>query len=191
MTGRAALFTAIALAAAAVVHAGDARPAGSAAVRAEPENPPPAHTGGFGEPTCQACHFDADVNDGPGTLQVDGLPERVRPDTTYRIVVRLTQPGMQRAGFMLSIRTSDGAQAGALRSVDDRTAATVAGDVVYIHHALPGTFVEGDAHEWSVEWDTEGLSDGVEVVVNVVANAGNGDVSPFGDLIYASELRLQ
>src|SRR5690606_8549253 len=106
-------------------------------------------------------------------------------------VVRLTQPGMQRAGFMLSIRTSDGAQAGALRSVDDRTAATVAGDVVYIHHALPGTFVEGDAHEWSVEWDTEGLSDGVEVVVNVVANAGNGDVSPFGDLIYASELRLQ
>src|SRR5690606_8758969 len=44
-----------------------------------PDRPPPAHTGGFGEPTCQQCHFDAPLNDPGGALYVEGLPERYTP----------------------------------------------------------------------------------------------------------------
>lgn len=191
MTSRALALLALAtVIAAAAVHAGDVPAAGSALERSEPQDPPPAHTGGFGEPTCQECHFDAGLNEGPGTLQVSGLPDGVLPDTTYSVVVRLAQPGMQRAGFMLSTRTPDGTQAGVLRSVDERTTTTVAGDVVYIHHTLPGTFVEGEVHEWALEWSTEGLTGDAPVIVHVVGNAGNDDASPFGDLIYASELQI-
>jgi len=36
-----------------------------------PDGPPPAHTGGFGEPTCRACHFDGDLNaEGGGLTRV-------------------------------------------------------------------------------------------------------------------------
>ena len=35
------------------------------------EHPPLGHTGGFGEPTCHACHFGGEVNGGDGTLAVD------------------------------------------------------------------------------------------------------------------------
>ena len=111
MTRRSLALLALAtVTAAAAVQAGDVPAAGSALERSEPQDPPPAHTGGFGEPTCQECHFDAGLNEGPGTLQVSGLPDRVLPDTTYSVVVRLAQPGMQRAGFMLSTRTPDGTQ---------------------------------------------------------------------------------
>ena len=149
---------------------------------AEPENPPPAHTGGFGEPTCQACHFEAELNAGPGAVELH-LPDVVAADSTYRITVRLTHPGMRRAGFMLSTRTKDGAQAGMLRAVDERTTTTAAGDVVYIHHTRAGTHVSGDSHEWTLEWSTDGV-DG-PVVVNVAANAANDDASAFGDWVYA------
>ena len=131
------------------------------------------------------------MNAGTGALDVGGFPDVVQSDTTYRVRVRLTHMDMKRAGFMLSTRTPGGAQAGSLRSVDDRTTTTSAGDVVYIHHALPGTFVEGDAHEWVFEWSTDGVADGASVVVHMAANAGNGDASPFGDWVYAGELRIQ
>ena len=199
-----ALLVTVSLSGALVVHAAGDIPAGTPSERAfdanaaprslsavrpgalafaEPENPPPAHTGGFGEPTCQACHFEADLNAGPGTIESE-LQDVVVADTTYRITVRLTHPGMRRAGFMLSTRTQDGAQAGMLRAVDERTTTTAAGDVVYIHHTLAGTRVHGDTHEWTFEWSTDGLADG-PVLVNVAANAANDDASAFGDWVYA------
>jgi len=198
-----ALLALAVLPAAAAVHAGDGSAARSALGRKlagapdahlrahaagayEPENPPAAHTGGFGEPTCQECHFDSDVNAGRGTIELD-LPAIVVPDTTYHITVRLTHPGMQRAGFMLSMRTPEGAQAGLLRGRDERTTTTAAGDVVYVHHSLAGTWVEGDTQQWTFEWNTGGLPNDAVVVVHVAANAGNNDASPFGDYVYAAD----
>jgi len=204
MTARAIALLALALLpAAAAVQAGNvpaahsvlargtagppgSHPRPSLSVAYEPENPPAARTGGFGEPTCQECHFESDVNAGTGTIEV-ALPDFVLPDTTYHITVQLTHPGMRRAGFMLSTRTPHGGQAGRLRATDERTTTTAAGDVVYVHHALGGTWVEGDSQSWTFEWTTDGLLQGAVVVVHVAANAGNNDASPFGDYVYAGE----
>jgi len=38
------------------------------------EGPPPGHTGGFGEPTCQECHSEFDVNASSGALGVEDSP---------------------------------------------------------------------------------------------------------------------
>jgi hypothetical protein len=76
--------------------------------RAFVEDPAPGHTGGFDEPTCRACHFDQSVNDAEGSLTLDGVPQRVQPGKTYRLIVTLERPGLARGGFQLSARFADG-----------------------------------------------------------------------------------
>lgn len=150
------------------------------------EHPPLGHTGGFGEPTCHACHFGGEVNGGEGTLAVKGLPPFVRPGHSYRIAVRLTAE-MKRAGFMLGVRTADGTQAGRLSPVDTVRAAVHRVDstgVQYAHHTLAGTELrDPNRAVWRLRW-TAPAAAGDSVVVHVAANAANDDASEFGDNIY-------
>ncbi|MGH7263342.1 MAG: hypothetical protein ACREMB_00610, partial [Candidatus Rokuibacteriota bacterium] len=74
--------------------------------------PLPGRTGGFGEPSCHACHLDNPVNDPAGSLHVAGLPASYTPDTAYRIRVALRRPGTRRAGFQLAVRFADGPRRG-------------------------------------------------------------------------------
>jgi len=47
------------------------------------EGPPPGHTGGLGEPTCRACHFDAPEELEVGELVLKGLRAAYAPGTEY------------------------------------------------------------------------------------------------------------
>ncbi len=162
----------------------------TASIATHPENPPPAYTGGFGEPTCAECHFDSDVNAGGGTLSVHGLPDRILAGSTHSIEIRLAHPDMAVGGFMLSVRTADGAQAGTLHAGNGRTTITMADDVAYAHHTRTGTAAADAAATWTVQWTADGLSAGDSVHFHVVANAGNDDESPFGDFIYATSRQV-
>ena len=154
------------------------------AATAYEDAPPPAHTGGFGEPTCAAFHFDGPVDDGEGELAIRGLPGSYAPGVRYPLRVVLSRSGVARAGFQLAARTAcEGAQAGALESVDARTVVTEAGDVAYIHHSRAGTPPTGsDSVVWAIEWTAP--TAGGPVVFSVAANAADGDASQFGDHIY-------
>lgn len=156
------------------------------------DHPPIAHTGGFGEPTCHACHFGAGVNGGDGTLTVEGLPEQVTPGSTHHLSVRLAD-SMGRAGFMLAIRQPDRAQAGRLSPVDTGRVAVRTVDstgVQYAHHTLSGTRLTGKKEAtWQVEWSTPARP-GDTICVHVSANAANDDASEFGDDIYTTSVTL-
>jgi hypothetical protein len=84
----------------------------------------PGMTGGFGERDCSLCHFDNDINDPRGSMRIQGLPKSYTPGRVYAISVRITHPDLKCGGFQLSIRVADGAkagaQAGAIKPVDDR-----------------------------------------------------------------------
>lgn len=152
------------------------------------EHPPLGHTGGFGEPSCQACHFGGEGNAGSGALVVAGLPETVRPDRTYDLSVRLTA-SMKRAGFMLSVRRPDGTQVGHLRALDTTRAAVHTVDstgIEYAHHTLAGTEVSRAEAVWSLRWDIPGGVRADSVLVHVSANAANDDASAFGDDVYTT-----
>lgn len=163
--------------------------AGALAAQPEPDRPPPGRTGGFGERTCHECHFEDDVNAGTGSLALD-VPDSVAPGATVVLRVRLAHDDMRRAGFMLSVRTGDGAQAGMLRAMDERAQVTLENDVAYAHHTFAGTELAGDSTAWAVEWETAGLSAGDVVHIHFVGNAGNDDASPFGDFIYAGSREI-
>ena len=155
------------------------------------EHPPLGHTGGFGEPTCHACHFGGEVNGGGGALTVEGLPDSVRPGRSYALAVTLTAE-MKRSGFMLSVREPDGSQTGRLTPLDTAGVAVGSPDtstVQYAHHTLDGTVLSGpNRATWSVRWEAPDAA-GDTVLVHVAANAANDDASEFGDDVYAAAAR--
>jgi hypothetical protein len=162
----------------------------AAAARPAPmrEGPPTAHTGGFGEPTCHACHFQAPVNSGPGSLTLAGAPEAWEPGTAYPVTLRLDHEGMAIAGFQLAVRFEDGGQAGALETADPERVRVVTFEGV--RYALQ-TWDGADLHEngtaqWTLLWTAP--HSGGAVTFHFVANAADDDDSPLGDIVYAAEL---
>lgn len=158
------------------------------------EGPPPAHTGGFGEPTCAECHFGADLNDDAGSLTLDA-PATFQPGETYRLEVRLAHPELAAAGFQLAVRfpagKAAGTRAGRLAPVDGRTMVTVdsATGVGYGHHTPEGARLpESGPARWVLEWTAPDTA--ADVVVHAAANAANDDASEFGDFIFTVERRL-
>jgi hypothetical protein len=150
---------------------------------------PPGHTGGFGEPTCGACHFGA-APDGLGRAGIDA-PARYASGETYEITVSVRHPELAAAGFQLTARFAAGEvageQAGRLTPSDDRTAVTTSADgIMYAGHTdagtAPSTAGEG---RWSLLWTAPVAHQ--DVVFHLAANAANDDDSDFGDRIHVAE----
>ncbi len=168
-----------------------------AAVPVFKTGPPPGYTGGFGEPTCRACHSDAGLNEpgGGGELTITGAPTGYEPGRTYQLEVVLRRAGMLRAGFQLAARFAEGdatgAPAGALTPGDGGSVVIwdTVSHVGYIEHTLAGTALRGDAGRWLVRWTAPATARGV-VAFNAAGNAANDDDSPLGDFIYTSTLRV-
>ncbi len=161
---------------------------------AYPEQPPAGHTGGFDEPTCRRCHFSEAINDPAGTLTLQGLPNDFATDTTYRLTLTVSRPGMANGGFQLAARFATGEraghQAGALRSVDERVEVKTEGPlrVQYAQHTKAGiTLSASDSVSWMVDW-TAPNGPVTSVWFHIAANAGNDDASEFGDFVYVAEL---
>ncbi|MGH7672402.1 MAG: choice-of-anchor V domain-containing protein [Gemmatimonadales bacterium] len=161
------------------------------------DGPPPAYTGGFGEPTCHACHVGAPLNEAGGTLAIDGVPDRYQPGRPYDLEVTLRREGMRRSGIELAARLADGdragTQAGVLAPADDRTVVVRDSStrIEYLTHTLVGTSVAaGGTGRWTFRWTAPADASERAVVFHIAANAANDDDSPLGDFIYARALRV-
>lgn len=157
------------------------------------DRPPPAHTGGFGEPTCHACHFDQPLDDPGGTVALEGVPPGYTAEESYRLTLVLTRAEMAGGGFQLAARFAEGAragqQAGTLRALDERVQVSEEEGILYAHHTRAGTSLNAsDAARWTLEWTPPEEGSGV-VVFHLVANATNGDDSEFGDFVYTHSAR--
>lgn len=155
--------------------------------------PPPAHTGGFQEPSCRECHQGAPLNDAVGSLTIESLPPSYEPNRDYPLTVVLMRPGMLRAGFQLAVRTHDGVgrQAGDLAPTDDRATLHPVSvrPIQYLQHTRAGTTLRTqDTARWSFTWRAP--AGRRPVVFHVAANAANDDDSPFGDFVYTREFVL-
>ena len=95
---------------------------------------------------------------------------------------------MKRGGFQVAARYegsgAPGKAAGTWRTLDDRAAITPgSGAIPYVHHTEAGTAPSADSASWTVEWTAP--ADAAPVVFHVAANAADGDMSQFGDYVYA------
>lgn len=152
--------------------------------------PPAGHTGGFGEPTCVACHWEEPV--GAGSLRLD-VPARYQAGVAYEIAVELRDPALAAAGFQLGARFAEGErageQAGQLAAVDSAVlVVTSESGVEYAGHSAAGTGPAGEGRaRWVVRWTAP--AGGGPVVFHAAANAANDDASEFGDRIHATRAR--
>lgn len=153
-----------------------------------PEGAPPAHTGGFGEPTCISCHFGHELAEPGATLRLEGVPDAYTPGERYTLHVVLAMDGLPRGGFQLTARFADGElagqQAGTLHPADDRAIAVDFDAVTYASHSYDGTYpTTPDTLRWPLHW-TAPETASADIVFHLVANAADDDESPFGDRIY-------
>ena len=164
--------------------------AGPATSRAEAyaDGAPPGFSGGFGESSCEACHFEGAVNAPPGRVTLTGIPERYAAGRAYPITITLSRPGMLMAGFQLAVRFENGgAQAGALAPApgDEKRIKVETGKIQYANQRLDGTALsEPGTAKWSVVW-TAPATPGV-VRFNVAANAADKDEAARGDYVYTA-----
>lgn len=150
---------------------------------AYPENPPVAHTGGFGEPTCHTCHFGSDLNDGHAALSLMGIGDRYVPGQRYTFNISIKRADMMLAGFQLSARDSLGRQAGRLEVLDGRAAIDTANAIQYVRHTPEGTqLVDDNTAHWRITWQAPASMH--NVYLHLAVNAANGDASEFGDAVY-------
>ena len=180
MTGAAAVWGAAALFAAT-----GSRVAGYA------DGAPLGFTGGFGEQTCHGCHFQSDLNSGPGGVTIEGVPDSFAPGERYEITVTLSDPAMKLAGFQLTARFKNGgAQAGALipgPNEDARLGIASQGGLQYANQSRPGSELTtpGKAR-WTLAWTAPPSAE--PVLFHVAANAANGDEAADGDYIYTAAI---
>jgi hypothetical protein len=152
---------------------------------------PPGFSGGFGEDSCRACHFEAELNQAPGSVAIRGVPVRWQPGRTYALVVELERPELTLAGFQLTARFEDGSQAGGLvPGPEDGAGVTISTKsdtgVQYAHQTGGGAvaFRRGMAR-WTVHWAAPS-PDPRAVLFHVAANAADGDDSAGGDFVYTA-----
>lgn len=153
------------------------------------DRPPLAVTGGFGEATCQTCHFEAQLDAGTGDLTLDGVPEAYTAGETYALTLTLVQAGLGAAGFEIAARfEKSAAQAGSFApepDQNDRAEVTTEADIQYAHHVRAGTVpTSPDTARWRLLWTAP--TDGGPILFHAVGNAANGDDSPLGDFVYSA-----
>jgi hypothetical protein len=155
----------------------------------------PARTGGFGGPTCHACHTGAELNAPGGELTISGLPERYSPGQTYRITVQLKRPELERGGFSLASRFASGplarSQAGEWQSSDPGVVffPDMRTKVRYAQHSASGARATiAGTLRWQLDWKAPAEAEPVQF--NVAASASNNDASPLGDVVYAREVTV-
>lgn len=170
--------------------------AATLALAAYREGPLPNMTGGFGEPSCQSCHFDNPVNAPGGSVTLDGIAGRFVPGRDYDLTVTLKRDGLRRGGFEMSARFAGGAdrgkQAGTWRAPAPRLQIVPSAtnpSLMFVQHTTAGTLcAQPGSTSWTMTWIAPAAASGA-VQFNVAANATNDDASPLGDYIYLIEKR--
>ncbi len=152
------------------------------------DQPLPGYSGGFGEPTCLYCHFDAPVNAAEGSLTFQDIPSEYVHDSRYVFTIILTHPELKRGGFQLAVRYAtgnlSGIQAGNLKTFDAKVAIDTLDMVQYARHSVEGTVPSSpDTSQWIIEWYSP-LTGSNPVIFHLVGNASNDDNSEFGDFLY-------
>ena len=168
-----------------------------------PTGPENERTGAPQEMTCfeaVVCHFDEEVDSGPGELVLIVPPSYV-PDEVYTIDVRLSQADQMRWGFELTVLDAGGASVGSLASTDAETQVDVSNGTTeplgreYVKHTPLGTAAgQPDGYSWSLDW-TAPPGDAGPVTFYAAGNAADNNGFQFrlpgmgdaGDFIYTAQ----
>jgi hypothetical protein len=149
--------------------------------------PEPGYTNAPGDlGNCTSCHDHHLVNEGPGSVRLNGLPASYQPGQAYTLTATTAQAGRVRFGFQLTVIDGTGNRAGTLASLDSSTQVipqTGAGGRQYIEHTEQGTFANGvGSRTWQIRWTAPATDIGTVrfyLAGNATDNSGFQDDNDF------------
>jgi hypothetical protein len=163
--------------------------------------PDPGENGLFGQ-DCTTCHSSFPVNSGSLAVTLTGVPATWTAGQTYALTVTVPKPtGSRDYGFQLSaVSDSTSQQAGSLArgSNVQVICGNGAGTPVYPGMSCSSSgaiqFAEhisaGASNTFTVNWTAPSSASVGTVRFNLAGNAGNGDGTDFGDMIYTKVVRV-
>ena len=159
-------------------------------VDASASGPSPSYTFAPGETNCTACHSDFQVNSGPGSVQISGLPQTYTTGQQIAVTVTTSQVGQTVYGFQLTAIDSTGKTVGSF-SLPNGQMQTVTNVVsgqsrTYVEHTISGiTPTQFNTKSWTFTWTAPNTTAG-QVNFFAAGNAANSDGSTSGDYIYTT-----
>ena len=134
------------------------------------------------------------MNEGIGSVRVNGLPAFYEPGQTYNFTVTTAQTGRVRFGFQLTAISGTGNRAGTLVNLDGSTKVlpqTGVGGRQYIEHTDQGTFATGvGSRTWQLRWTAPSTDIGT-VRFYAAGNAtDNSGLQDDNDFIYTTSAPL-
>lgn len=150
-------------------------------------NPPNGRTGAPGDGLCTDCHSSGNP-DQDGEIEINGLPDLISPQSTYRITVTMRNPnGLgESAGFQMTILDSSNEKAGTFSNADENAVVSSSGGREYFEHNPSVAFPGSNVVSWSADWTApEGPLES-EVTFYAAGNVSNGNGQSSGDLILTS-----
>ena len=153
--------------------------------------PEPGYTNAPGDlGNCTSCHDHHLVNEGSGSVRVNGLPAFYEPGQAYTFTVTTAQAGRVRFGFQLTVIDSTGNRAGTFTNLDGSTQIlpqTGVGGRQYIEHTSVGTLANGaGSRTWQIRWTAPSTDIGT-VRFYAAGNAtNNSGIQDDDDFIYTT-----
>lgn len=147
-------------------------------------NPPDGKTGAPGDGFCQECHNTPNPP-GNGTITVEGFPENITPNETYRLTVvnRDTMGNAVRAGFQMTILGQFNTRAGTMSNPSANSAvANVMGRQYFEHHPAVD-YPDSNVVRWTVDWTAPDVSVSSQITYYIAGNIANGDFKETSDRI--------
>lgn len=162
-----------------------------AAVHAFSGGPPPSQTGAPGETTCFDCHDSFQLNRGPGSVSIAGLPKIYQPGQRITLEVTVRQQNRNRWGFQITALDLSGRSSGQFSITDPvNTQLQTANERIYVQHTTTGsTSTSNSSRTWRLDWIAPS-SDSGPVNFYVAGNAADGNGNPLGDYIYTSTAQI-
>lgn len=132
---------------------------------------------------CASCHFGNPPVENSDALTLEGAQTPFMPGETYPITLRFTPEEAKVVGFLATFRrtTDEGG------SVTGGTDLETNGAAVRSISGRPAP--DGQGAAWSFDWTTPETPG--PVTLQIAANAGNDDASPFGDVVHLKTLSLE
>ena len=150
------------------------------------DGPDPWSTGAPGEVDCTDCHETYPLNSGDGSLALLGVPDNYARGQTYRLQVRIEDPGQLVWGFQLTALDGSDSAAGNLSTVQPvETQIVEDTGRQYVMHTAAGNFADTPSGPvtWTFDWTAPGANAG-PITFYLAGNAGNNDEEEFKDYIY-------
>jgi len=140
-------------------------------------NPPDGRTGAPGEGNCNNCHTGNNANNFEGTLEIQGLPEEVTPNTSYtvKVVAKKTGGDAVRAGFQMVILDNNDQNTGTFSNAGDNAVLKEDQGRNYFEHNPAQRFEDQDEVSWTVDWMAPAEPNtGINIYANSIFGNGSG-----------------